>query len=66
MLQSDLHWTESLLCGRCSKTGVAEISAGASPFDDHADLVPAGFKVKPVGHGAIQFICTTCNIPAIP
>jgi hypothetical protein len=64
MLESDQRWTEYLLCPRCRKTGVAHISARDSPFEDHADLVPKGFKVVPAGNGAIKFYCTTCHIPA--
>jgi len=66
MLESDLQWTEVLTCPRCGKTGVAEISAGDSPFEDCADRVPHGFKVKPLGGGAIRFYCDSCNVAARP
>lgn len=66
MLESDLHWTEVVTCPRCGKAGVAEISAGESPFEDRADLVPEGFTVVPLGYGAIKFYCNTCNVAARP
>jgi hypothetical protein len=58
------HWTEFLRCDRCGKTGVAEVSA-IGAYEDHADLVPAGFKVVPVKYG-FKFYCTGCDIPVRP
>jgi hypothetical protein len=66
MLETDLHWTEHLVCDRCGRSGFAQISAGDDVFEDRADLTPSGFKVVPKSYGAIVFFCTTCNIAARP
>src|SRR3954469_9046335 len=65
MIDTNERWTEDLTCPRCGKTGVAEISA-ATAFQDHADLIPSGFKTLPGTYGGILFVCTSCNIPALP
>jgi hypothetical protein len=66
MSETALHWTEHLVCGGCRKSGFAQISAGNDPFEDHADLIPRGFKVVPTSYGAIVFFCTDCNMPVRP
>jgi hypothetical protein len=65
MLDND-HWTELLQCLRCGRTGVADLSKGESPFEDHADLIPTGFKVVQTRNGGINFHCTDCDAPVKP
>jgi hypothetical protein len=56
------HRVEVLKCANCGKAGVAELSEGDAPFEDHADLIPVGFKAVPTQNGALSFFCTDCNI----
>ena len=58
------HWTELLRCERCGKTGVAELSA-IGAYEDHADLVPSGFKVVTLKY-SINFYCLDCDSPVRP
>lgn len=60
------HWTEILRCARCGKTGLAELSAANGVYEDHADLIPVGFKVVCLRYGAVVFYCAACDIPVKP
>jgi hypothetical protein len=56
------QWTEKLVCPKCRKTGVAELSQTDDvSWDIRADSVPEGFNVVQVEHG-IEFQCASCNI----
>lgn len=64
-MATDQNWTEFPRCGPCCKTGVAKLSAGSGAYDDHADLVPPGFKVVTLMYG-INFYCVDCDMPVRP
>jgi len=63
------HWTESLECPQCGKTGVVKLSqANGRAFHEgdqnvRVDLVPVGFKVVLTDFGDC-FYCDTCGTQA--
>jgi hypothetical protein len=63
------HWTESLDCPKCGKTGTAQFSqANGRPFhegdqDIRVDLVPIGFKAVSTEFGS-SFYCASCGTSA--
>jgi len=59
------QWVEILRCPQCRNSGAAELSAGEAAFEDHADVVPAGFRVLHARHG-LKFYCIACNLAAEP
>ena len=59
---NDNHWVHVLRCGNCGKTGLAELSEHSAPYEDHADLIPDGFKAVPLKNGAVGFFCKDCNV----
>ena len=60
------HWTESLNCAKCAKTGTVKFSqANGRAFhegdqDIRVDLVPIGFKAVLTEFGN-SFYCDTCG-----
>jgi predicted RNA-binding Zn-ribbon protein involved in translation (DUF1610 family) len=60
------HWTESLECPKCGKTGIVKLSqANGRAFhegdqDVRTDLVPVGFNVVLTKFGD-SFCCDTCG-----
>jgi hypothetical protein len=61
------HWTESLDCPKCGKTGIAQFSQAsgrAYPGQDiSVDLAPIGFKVVSTEFGD-SFYCAGCGTSA--
>jgi predicted RNA-binding Zn-ribbon protein involved in translation (DUF1610 family) len=63
------HWTESLECPKCGKTGTVKLfQANKRAFhegdqDIRVDLVPIGFKVVLTEFGC-SFYCDTCGTSA--
>jgi predicted RNA-binding Zn-ribbon protein involved in translation (DUF1610 family) len=64
------HWTESLDCPKCGKTGTAQFSqANGQPFhegdqDIRVDLVPVGFKAFLTEFGN-SFYCASCGTSVV-
>jgi predicted RNA-binding Zn-ribbon protein involved in translation (DUF1610 family) len=60
------HWTESLECPKCRKTGIVKLSqANGRAFhegdqDIRVDLIPIGFRVVMTEFGG-SFYCATCG-----